>query len=75
MAAAAGASDVDGRRYLAADLVGALGSFALMIGAGLALGDAYDEYGIWVTVAGVIILIALIALITSWVRREAERDA
>jgi len=46
-----------------------------MIGAGLALGDAYDEYGIWVTVAGVIILIALIALITSWVRREAERDA
>jgi len=75
MAAAAGASDVNGRRYLAADLVGALGSFALMVGAGLALGDAYDEYGIWVTVAGVIILIALIALITSWVRREAERDS
>jgi len=75
MAAAAGASDVNGRRYLAADLVGALGSFALMVGAGLALGDAYDEYGIWVTVAGVIILIALIALITSWVRREAEREA
>jgi len=75
MAAAAGASDVNWRRYLAADLVGALGSFALMVGAGLALGDAYDEYGIWVTVAGVLILIALIALITSWVRREAERDA
>jgi membrane protein DedA with SNARE-associated domain len=74
MAAAAGASDVNGPRYLAADLVGALGSFALMVGAGLALGDAYDEYGIWVTVAGVITLIALIALITSWVRREAERD-
>ena len=38
---------------------------ANLVGAGLALGDAYDEYGIWVTVAGVIILIALIALITS----------
>ena len=75
MAAAAGASDVNGPRYLAADLVGALGSFALMVGAGLALGDAYDEYGIWVTAAGIAILIALIALITSWVRREAERDA
>jgi len=75
MAAAAGASDVNGPRYLAADLVGALGSFALMVGAGLALGDAYDEYGIWVTVAGVITLIALIALITSWVRREAERES
>jgi hypothetical protein len=45
-----------------------------MVGAGLALGDAYDVYGIWVTVAGVIILIGLVALITSWVRREAERD-
>jgi membrane protein DedA with SNARE-associated domain len=74
MAAAAGASDVDGRRYLAADLLGALGSFALMVGAGLALGDAYDEYGIWVTVAGIIVLLALIMLITRWVRREAERD-
>jgi len=74
MAAAAGASDVDGRRYLFADMLGAFGSFALMIGAGLALGDAYDEYGIWVTVAGVVLLLALILLITSWVRREAERD-
>jgi membrane protein DedA with SNARE-associated domain len=73
MAAAAGASDVDGRRYLAADLVGALGSFALMVGAGLALGDAYDEYGIWVTVAGIAVLVALIWLITTWVRREASR--
>jgi membrane protein DedA with SNARE-associated domain len=75
MAAAAGASDVDGRRYLAADLVGALGSFALMVGAGLALGEAYDEYGIWITVAGIGVLIALVALITRWVRSEAEREA
>jgi membrane protein DedA with SNARE-associated domain len=73
MAAAAGASDVDARRYLAADLVGAFGSFALMVGAGLVLGEAYDDYGIWITVAGVVVLVALIALITRWVRREAER--
>lgn len=75
MAAAAGASDVDGRRYLAADLVGAFGSFALMVGAGLVLGEAYEDYGIWITVAGVVVLVALIALITRWVRNEAERDA
>ena len=74
MAAAAGASDVDGRRYLAADLVGAFGSFALMVGAGLVLGEAYEDYGIWITVAGVVVLVALIALITRWVRNEAERD-
>jgi membrane protein DedA with SNARE-associated domain len=74
MAAAAGASDVNGPRYLVADVVGALGSFALMVGAGLVLGEAYDEYGIWITVAGIAVLVALIALITRWVRNEAERD-
>lgn len=75
MAAAAGASDVDGRRYLAADLVGAFASFGLMVVAGLVLGEAYEDYGIWITVAGVVVLVALIALITRWVRNEAERDA
>ncbi len=43
-----------------------------MVGAGLVLGEAYDEYGIWITVAG---LMAPIALITRWVRNEAARDA
>jgi membrane protein DedA with SNARE-associated domain len=73
MAAAAGASDVDGRRYLAADLVGALASFALMVGLGMALGDAYDRYGVWVTVAGIVVLAGLVWLVTRWVRGEAER--
>lgn len=73
MAAAAGASDVDGRRYLVADLVGALASFALMVGLGMALGDAYDRYGVWVTVAGIVVLAGLVALVTRWVRSEAER--
>jgi membrane protein DedA with SNARE-associated domain len=75
MAAAAGASDVDGRRYLAADLVGAFASFALMVGAGLLLGDAYEEYGWSVTVAGVVVLLGLIVLITRWFQNEAAKDA
>jgi membrane protein DedA with SNARE-associated domain len=74
MAAAAGASDVDARRYLAADLFGALASFSLMLGAGWLLGDAYDEYGVWITVAGVIVLLGLIVLLTRWIRRETEAD-
>ena len=45
-----------------------------MVGAGLVLGEAYDEYGIWITVAGVVVLVALIALITRWVRNEAARE-
>jgi membrane protein DedA with SNARE-associated domain len=74
MAAAAGASDVDARRYLGADLLGAIVSFALMMGAGWLLGDAYDEYGVWITVAGVIVLLALIVLLTRWIRRESEAE-
>jgi len=71
MAAAAGASDVDGRRYLAADLVGAVASFGLMVGLGMALGDAYDRYGVWITVAGLVVLTGLVVLLTRWVQREA----
>ena len=44
-----------------------------MVGAGLVLGEAYDEYGIWITVVGLMVLVALIALITRWVRNEAAR--
>ena len=74
MAAAAGASDVDGRRYLLADVVGALASFALMVGLGIALGEAYDSYGVWITVAGLVILAGLVVLLTRWVQREAGLD-
>lgn len=74
LGAAAGLSDVDTKRYLVADLVGALLSFALTVGAGLALGRAYEEGGVWLTVAGVALFTLLLVLLTSWIRREAERD-
>lgn len=75
LAAAAGTSDVSPRRYLVADAVGALIGFAMAAGTGLALGRAYEEGGVWLTVAGVALFVAMIALITLWIRREAERDA
>lgn len=71
--AAAGTSDVDARRYLLADLIGALLAFATAVGAGMALGDAYERGGPWVTAVGVVLLIALVVLLTRWIRREAER--
>lgn len=74
LAAAAGTSDVSPRRYLVADAVGALIGFAMAAGTGLALGRAYEEGGVWLTVAGVALFVAMIALITLWIRREAERD-
>ena len=72
--AAAGLSEVDAKRYLLADLIGALLSFGLTVGAGLALGRAYQEGGIWLTVAGVTLFVVMLVLLTNWIRREAERE-
>jgi membrane protein DedA with SNARE-associated domain len=74
LAAAAGVSDISARRYLVADLAGALASFAVVVGAGYALGRAYDEGGPWLTAAGVVLFVALLVLMTRWIRREAERS-
>jgi hypothetical protein len=35
--------------------------------------DVEDGFRVWITVAGVVVLIALIVLLTRWVRSEAER--
>jgi membrane protein DedA with SNARE-associated domain len=72
LAAAAGISDVDARRYLGADLAGALSSFALAVGAGWALGETYARAGIWLTAAGLVVLAVLVALLTRWLRRERQ---
>lgn len=72
IAAAAGVSDVDTRRFLAADAVGALVSFAMVVAAGYALGRAWEEGGIWLTAVGLVLFVALIALLTRWLRAEAN---
>lgn len=74
LAAAAGTSDVSPRRYLLADAIGGLIGFAMAAGVGLALGRAYEEGGVWLTAVGVALFVAMIGLITWWIRREAERD-
>jgi membrane protein DedA with SNARE-associated domain len=74
MAAAAGVSDISPRRYLAADLVGAVTSFGAVVAAGYALGEAYERGGPWLTVVGVGLFVTLILLMTRWIRREAERS-
>jgi membrane protein DedA with SNARE-associated domain len=74
LAAAAGTSDVAPRAYLVADAIGAVLGFAMAVGVGLALGRAYEEGGVWLTVVGVVLFGAMIALVTWWIRREAERD-
>jgi membrane-associated protein len=73
LAAAAGVSDIRWRRYLAADLAGALVAFAGVVAAGYGLGEAYERGGPWLTAIGAAVLIVLVALITRWIRREAAR--
>ncbi len=72
MAAAAGTSNVDSRLYLVADFLGAIASFVVTVGAGYALGEAYDRGGIWFTVIGVVLLVVIIAWATTWLRREPD---
>lgn len=72
MAAAAGSSEVDARRYLVADLVGAVLGFAVTLGAGYALGEAYERAGPWIAGAGLLLLGGLLYLATRWLRDPDE---
>lgn len=73
VAAAAGTSTVDAVRYLAADLAGAVLAFAITVGLGIALGDAYERGGPWLTGIGLVLVVAFFVLVSRWARREAER--
>lgn len=74
LAAAAGLSDVDPRRYLLADLVGAILGFAMAAGAGFALGRAYEQGGVWLTAVGVALFVGILVLLTRWIHREGDRQ-
>lgn len=73
VAAAAGTSTVDGPRYLAADLVGAVIAFAMTVGLGVALGGAYERGGVWLTGIGIAMVTIGFVLVSRWARREAAR--
>ena len=73
VAAAAGVSDVHTGRFLVADLVGAVLSFAMIFGIGLALGAAYEEGGPWLTGAGLVLVVLAVVLVNRWLQAEAER--
>lgn len=72
LAAAAGTSEVDTRRYLAADTVGAVLSFAVTIGVGVGLGRAYERGGIWLTAASIAVLLFAISRFTRWLQVEEQ---
>ena len=73
VAAAAGVSDVHTGRFLLADFVGAVLSFALLFGVGLALGAAYEQGGPWLTGVGLALVVIVVMLVSRWLQAEAER--
>ena len=70
LGAAAGASKMEPRPFLLADLAGCALSLVEVIGAGYVLGAAYKEAGPWITAVGVAALLVVLVLVGRWLRRE-----
>lgn len=74
LAAAAGLAGTPARRFLVADAIGALAAFAIVVTVGWGLGRAYADGAAWLTAAGVALFVGMLAVITWWLKAEAERD-
>jgi membrane protein DedA with SNARE-associated domain len=74
LAAAAGVSDVRPTRYLIADAVGSVATFAITVAIGYGLGEAYERSGPWFTGFAVVVVIALSTWFSSWMQRELDRE-
>ena len=69
MSPAAGASKMEPRPFLLADVAGCALSLVEVIGAGYVLGAAYKEAGPWITAVGVAVLLVALVLVGRWLRR------
>lgn len=74
LAAAAGLAGTPARRFLVADAIGALAAFAIVVTVGWGLGRAYADGAAWLTAAGVALFVGMLAVITWWLKTEAEHD-
>lgn len=74
LGAAAGVSDTRPVPYLAADAAGAVVVYALTVGIGFGLGEAYDRSGPWFTGFAILVVLGLSSWFSTWMQRELERD-
>lgn len=74
LAAAAAVSDVPARKYLAADFLGAVLNFSIIVGAGFALGEAYERAGPWLTGISLVLIFGVSIWIQNWIQAELDAD-
>jgi membrane protein DedA with SNARE-associated domain len=71
VAAAAGAANMEPRKFFPWDLAGGLLSIAYTVAAGWFLGEAYEQAGPWITVGGVAALIGFGFVLGRTLQRES----
>ena len=70
IAAAAGAGKLEPKRFFPWDLAGGLLSIAYTVAAGWVLGEAYEQAGPWLTVAGVVALLGFAFILGRSLQKE-----
>lgn len=70
LGAAAGSSEVKSDDFFPADGAGAALSMVEVIGAGYLLGEAYEKAGPWITGIGVVAMLAMMAALGWYMKRE-----
>ena len=72
LSAAAGTSDISTWRYQVADTVGGIAGFVSAVAVGVALGETYEQGGIWLLVAGLALVAGLVWAMTRWLQQDVE---
>jgi membrane protein DedA with SNARE-associated domain len=73
LAAAAGASKMDVRRFLLADGLGGLVAIVEVVGAGYLLGESYEKGSRWITAVGVVVLLAVLFAMGRWLKAQSGK--
>lgn len=70
LAAAAGASRMEPKRFLLADGLGGLVAIVEVVAAGYLLGESYERGSRWLTVVGVAVLLAMLLVVGRWLKAQ-----
>lgn len=72
LAAAAGASKMEPKRFLLADGLGGAVAIVEVVAAGYLLGESYERGSRWLTVVGVVVLLGLLLVVGRWLKRQSS---